>query len=201
MGRAQSYAAAGAAALGLILGINLVKIAEALGSYAPPAGRFKIIDGIKGSVIIDDTYNASPLAMQEALKTLGELKAERKIAMLGDMLEIGKYTLEAHEAMGKLAAETVQILVTVGDKAKFIAESARGAGTSRDSIFEFQDIYGAGKFLQDKIQRGDIILIKGSQGVRLEKVVKEIMAEPEKAGELLVRQNKEWLAKKGIYEK
>lgn len=199
LGKAQSYVAAAAAATGLMFGMNLVKIAEALTAYDPPSGRFKILSGVKETIIIDDTYNASPLAMREALRTLRELGATRKIAVLGDMLEIGKYTLEAHEEVGRIAAKAVQILITVGDKAKFIAESACGAGMPEDSVFNFQDINEAGKFLQEKIREGDVVLLKGSQSVRLEKIVKEIMAEPEKAEKLLVRQNKEWLAKKGLY--
>ena len=201
LGKAQSYAAAAAAATGLMFGLNLVKIAEALAIYSPPPGRFKIIPGIKESTIIDDTYNAAPLAMRGALETLGELDAPRKIAVLGDMLEIGKWTIEAHEEIGRLAAKAVQILITVGEKAKFIAESARGAKMPKDSVFDFFDIYEAGKFLQGLIRAGDVVLVKASQSVRLEKIVKEVMAEPEKAEKLLVRQNKEWLAKKGIYEK
>jgi len=200
LGRAQSYVASAAAAAGLIFGMNLVKIAEALTAYNLPPGRFKIIAGIKETTIIDDTYNASPLAMREALGTLRELGTTRKIAVLGDMLEIGKYTLEAHEEIGRIAAKAVQVLITVGDKAKFIAESARETGMPADSVFDFQDIDEAGKFLQEKIKKGDVVLLKGSQSVRLEKIVKEIMAEPEKAEKLLVRQNKEWLAKRGIYE-
>jgi len=177
-----------------------VEIAEALNRYESLPGRFKIIAGVKSSTVIDDTYNASPLAMQEALDTLRSLKAKRKIAVLGDMLEIGKYTLQAHESIGRLAAKSVDILITIGLRAKFIAEAAIRAGLPKRSIFNFMSVVEAGVFLRNKIQKGDLILIKGSQAVRMEKIVKEIMAEPGRASELLVRQSKVWLHKPGMYD-
>lgn len=200
LGRAQAYSAAVAAGLGLIFGMNLVDIAEALGHYHSPAGRLKVIPGIKDSVIIDDTYNAAPLSTHAALDVLRHIEAKRRIAVLGDMLEIGKYTLEAHEEIGGLAAKSADILVTIGNRAKFIAEGAIKAGKSKKSIYSFLNLKEAGLFVQSKVGKGDVVLVKGSQAVRMEKIVKELMAEPERAGELLVRQNKTWLARKGMYE-
>lgn len=200
LGRAPAYAAAAAAIVGLTFGMNLVKIAEALFEYKSPAGRQKVIKGIKHSLVIDDTYNASPLAVEEALETLKSLKAKRRIAVLGDMLELGKFTLEVHESMGKLVADGIDLLFTVGTRGKIIAESAIKSGLSNKKVFSFNNIYEAGMQIQQKIQKGDLILIKGSQGVRMEKIVKEIMAEPGKARELLVRQNKAWLRKNGLYD-
>ncbi|MDI6734155.1 MAG: Mur ligase family protein [Patescibacteria group bacterium] len=200
LGRVRAYSSAIAAVIGLIFGMNLVKLAEALKHYESPAGRLKLIPGIKESIIIDDTYNASPIAMKEALETFKNIKAKRKIAVLGDMLEIGKYTLQAHEEIGKMAAKIVDFLIVVGIRGKFISESAIRAGFPKKSISVFMSVRDAGLFLQSKIERGDVILIKGSQGVRLEKVVKDVMAEPQDAEKLLVRQNKEWLSKSGLYE-
>jgi UDP-N-acetylmuramoyl-tripeptide--D-alanyl-D-alanine ligase len=200
LGRGMVYSAAAGAAVGLIFGMNLIKIAEALSGYEPPAGRMRLIGGLKGTTIIDDSYNASPIAMREALGTVRLLKAKRKIAVLADMLEIGKYTFEAHEAMGRLAAKTVDILFTVGIRGKIIAETARQAGMKEERIFHFRTVDEAGRTLQIKLQKGDLILVKASQAVRLEKVVKEVMAEPDKAEKLLVRQDKLWLAKPGMYD-
>ncbi|MFA6407182.1 MAG: Mur ligase family protein [Candidatus Paceibacterota bacterium] len=200
LGKAQAYSAAAAAAVGLIFGMNLIKIAEALAYYEAPAGRLKLIQGIRESFLIDDTYNASPLAMQHGLETLKSLNAKRKIAVLGDMLEIGKYTLEAHEEIGRsLKKKGIDILVTIGLRGKLIADAAIHAGFSEKSIFTFMDTDEAGRFLQEKIQKGDLVLVKASQGVRLEKVVEEVMAEPGRAKELLARQNPEWQKKKGLY--
>ena len=89
VGKIQTYTAAAAAAVGIAFGLNLVKISENLSYYKSPPGRMKVIDGLKGSIVIDDTYNSSPLAAEEALDTLGDIKAKRKIAALGDMLELG----------------------------------------------------------------------------------------------------------------
>lgn len=200
LGKTQAYASAAAAAVGLIFGLNLVKISEALTTYEGPPGRMRILPGLKNTVIIDDTYNASPLAMQAALETVGSFKAKRKIGVLGDMLEIGRYTFEAHENIGRLAAKTLNLLLTVGIRGKIIAETAKTAGLAEKNIFHFNTVNEIGPFLQSRLQKGDLILIKASQAVRLEKVVEEIMAEPAKTEKLLVRQNKAWLNKPGIYD-
>lgn len=200
LGRTHAYAAAAAASLGLIYGMNLVKIAEALFYYKPPAGRLRLIRGIKDSFIIDDTYNSSPLAAHEALDTLQLLKAKRKIAVLGDMLELGKYTMEAHEELGWLIPKSADLLMTVGSRAKFIAERAAKSGFSKKKIMSFMNVGEAGLELQRIMKKGDLILVKGSQAVRMEKIVKEVMAEPAKASELLARQSRVWLKKKGLYD-
>lgn len=200
LGRAPAYASAIAAISGLVFGENLVKISGALSRYKTPCGRQRILRGVKRSLIIDDTYNASPLAMNEALATLESLKAKRKIAVLGDMLELGKYTLQAHEEIGRVSADVVDVLFTVGLRGKIIAEAAEKAGLSRKRIFCFVNIYEAGMQLQQKIQNGDLVLIKGSQGVRMERIVKEVMAEPSLAKDLLVRQTRQWLRQQGLYD-
>ena len=201
LGKAQAYSIGAAAVVGLIFGLNLVRIAEALSAYEAPAGRLKLVRGIRESFLIDDTYNAAPTAMHSALETLKSLNAKRKIAVLGDMLEIGKYTLEVHEGVGKLVKKIgIDMLLTVGIRGKLIAEAAIKEGMSDKAVFQFMDIYEATEFLEAKIQKGDLILVKGSQGVRLEKVVKELMAEPARAKELLVRQDAEWVRRKGLYE-
>ena len=201
LGKAQAYSIGAAAVVGLIFGVNLVRIAEALSGYEAPAGRLKLVRGIRESFLIDDTYNAAPTAMHSALETLKSLNARRKITVLGDMLEIGKYTLEVHEGVGKAVKKMgIDMLVTVGIRGKLIAEAAIKEGMSEKSVFQFTDIYEAVEFLESRIQKGDLILVKGSQGVRLEKVIKELMAEPTRAKELLVRQDAEWVRRKGLYE-
>lgn len=173
-GRAQAYAAAAAAAIGVAFGMNLVKISEALSYYQVPARRMKLLVGIKGSYVIDDSYNASPLSMHAALDTLKSLGKARKIAVLGDMLEIGKYTLEAHETMGALAGKFLDILVTVGPRAKFIAESAHSVGLAKKNIHIFETADEAKGSVQDLLKKGDIILVKGSRAIGLDRVVEEI---------------------------
>ncbi|MFA5887001.1 MAG: Mur ligase family protein [Patescibacteria group bacterium] len=193
------YAALAAAAVGLYFELNLVEVAQALNSFSLPAGRMNVLPGIKHTFIIDDTYNSSPEAVVAALDILGRIKTDEaasKYAVLGDMLELGHYTEEGHQIVGrKVAAAKINYLIAVGEKARDIVRGAQAAGLADEHIFYFDKLAEAGHFLQNRIKAGDLILVKGSQGMRLEKIVKEIMAEPEKAGELLVRQGKEWAEK------
>ncbi len=174
-GKAQAYAAAIAACVGLIFDLNLVEISEEISAnYHPAKGRMNLVKGIKDTHIIDDTYNASPISMHEALDTLRDLQAKRKIAVLGDMLELGKYSIEAHESIGQLAGKIVDILVTVGPRGKFIAESAQMAGLAKNKILSFDVAVEAARAVQDLMKQGDLILVKASRAVGLEKVVEEI---------------------------
>ncbi|MBI2639269.1 MAG: hypothetical protein HYW90_00035 [Candidatus Sungbacteria bacterium] len=191
-GKPQVYAAAAACSVGFLFRLNLVEISQALEGYVPPPGRSRFLPGIKGSWIIDDSYNASPESTRAGLELLGKLPARRRISVLGDMLEIGKYTEEAHRVIGDYAAEVCDILFTVGDRAKFIADEAR---VKKTEVFVFDNPTDAGRKLDEILREGDLVLVKGSQAMRLEKTVEEIMAEPERAKELLVRQDEEWRRK------
>jgi UDP-N-acetylmuramoyl-tripeptide--D-alanyl-D-alanine ligase len=194
LGQHQIYSALAASAVGISFNINLVDIAEALKNFQSPKGRMKIIDGIKGTVLIDDSYNSSPTACEAALDVLNKIPSEghKKYAALGDMAELGEYTEEGHYEVGKLAAKTCDYLITVGEAAKMMAEQAKKSGMPEDRVYSFGLPEQAGRFLQERIKQGDFILIKGSQVARMEKVVKELMAEPLRAEELLVRQGKSW---------
>jgi UDP-N-acetylmuramoyl-tripeptide--D-alanyl-D-alanine ligase len=175
-GRAQGYAAGAAACIGLVFGMNLVKISEALKNYKPPTGRMELLPGVKYTNIIDDSYNASPLSTHAALDTLLDLPAKRKIAVLGDMTEIGRYAPEAHEEIGRIASNVVDFLITVGPRAKFIAEGARENGMKNKNILSFDSAEDARKPIQDLIKKGDLVLIKASHIMRLDKIVEEIKA-------------------------
>lgn len=176
LGKSQAYAAAAAASVGVIFGMNLVKISEALREYVPAHGRMELIPAVKGAYVIDDSYNASPLSMNSAVETLKNLPAKRKIAVLGDMLELGKYAMQEHEKIGKLAAMAADILITVGPRAKFIAEGAKAAGMNARRIQSFDLAEQARLPVQDLLRKGDLVLIKGSRAMQLEKVVEEIKA-------------------------
>lgn len=173
-GRVHASAAAAAVSVGLIFGMNLVRISEALEGYVPAASRLQLLPGIKHTLVIDDAYNASPLSMRAALGTLGELPAKRKIAVLGDMLEIGKYTVEAHEQIGAAAKEVADIVITVGARAKFIAEAAKKAGMKKGAIYSFDTAFETCKPLQEMMKPGDLVLVKGSHAMELDKIVAEI---------------------------
>lgn len=193
LGEYQVYSALAAAAVGFSFGLNGVAVSEALKNYKSPPGRMILLPGIKHTSIIDDTYNSSPMAAVAALKLLEKIQvSDKKFAAFGDMMELGAYTEKGHQEVGEKAAEVVDVLVTVGERAKYIAQGARANGMPEDRVFSFGNTLEAGKFIQQRIKSGDIILIKGSQAARMERVVKELMAEPLKAKELLVRQGLEW---------
>jgi len=196
VGRGHVLSALAAACVGIIYGMNLVEVSEALINYKPQPGRMHIIKGIKHTVLIDDSYNSSPKAAQMALMELSQVNLggdNKKYAILGDMLELGDYTEEMHRQVGEEVVKNgIDYLVTVGSKALDIAKGAQAAGMSADKMFDFDKSEEAGRFVQDRMAKGDILLIKGSQGVRMEKIVKEVMAEPLRAGELLCRQGEEW---------
>jgi UDP-N-acetylmuramoyl-tripeptide--D-alanyl-D-alanine ligase len=173
-GKSQAMATAAASSVGILFGMNLVEISEAVLNYTPAPSRMNLIKGMKDTLIIDDSYNASPLSMFSALETLENLPAKRKVAVLGDMFEIGKYTIEAHENVGTMAGKFLDLLVTVGERAKFIAESARIAGMKKNNIFSFDTASDAKTFVQNLIKTGDLILIKGSHSMNLTEVVEEI---------------------------
>lgn len=191
LGKAQAYASAAAALVGLHFGMNMVEVSQGLAHYQGVAGRLRVLEGIKDTVIIDDTYNAAPAAMHLALDTLQECSAPRKIAVLGDMLELGKYSVQAHQAVGNKVGGLVHMLVCVGEKAKFIADAAENQMDPKN-IFTFHTSSDAKEKVQELLLPGDLVLVKGSQGMRMEKIVEEIMAEPERKSELLVRQSKKW---------
>lgn len=193
VGETHVYPILAAVGVALRQGINLVQIKDAFEKHDTPPGRMRLVEGKGGSTIIDDTYNASPVATEEALKTLRAVEGfSRKIAVLGDMLELGKFTEEEHKKIGEKIPGTADLLITVGIKARGIREGAEALGTNADRIFSFDNSKEAAKFVGDIVRGGDIILVKGSQSIRMEKIVEALMAHPEDAKKLLVRQERAW---------
>ena len=186
-------------AVGTFYGINLVESAEALQKIKPLPGHMRPLLGIKNSLIIDDTYNSSPDAAKSAIEVFASLQKNpdgKKIVALGDMLELGPETEHAHREIGfKVVEHGIDFLITVGESSKRTASAAVEAGMSENNVASFASSVEAGLFIQEKIKNHDQILIKGSQGSRMEKIVKEIMAEPLEAKNLLVRQDDYWLKK------
>ena len=153
----------------------------------------RLISGIKDTMIIDDSYNSSPVAAEVALQTLKKVEAKRKIVALGDMRELGSYAKEEHQKLGKSVATVADILITVGPLSRDTVQGALDAGMDEKNIFQFDDSQKAGKFLETILKEGDIVLVKGSQNtIFMERLVLEIMKHPERAEELLVRQEEEW---------
>jgi UDP-N-acetylmuramoyl-tripeptide--D-alanyl-D-alanine ligase len=195
LGKPRVYAALAAMAVAEAAGVPQEAAAEALKRWEPPPGRMRIIPGIKDSMIIDDTYNSSPAAAHSALEMLGEIKGfKQKIAILGDMLELGRFSKEAHIDVGKRAARSATLLCTVGLRARAIAETALDNGLTDLQVRQYEqgESARAGKELEPLLDKNTIVLVKGSQSMRMEKAVEEIMAEPARASELLVRQDVDW---------
>ncbi len=196
LGRPRVYAALAALAAARSIGVDIVSASAGLAAWVPAPGRMRLLPGLRGSIIIDDTYNSSPAAALAALDTLASIQnGGKKIAVLGDMLELGKYSAGAHRTVGERAAACTDLLATVGFRARAIGEAALDAGMPDINVrkYEQNESVRAGKELEPELQEGDIVLIKGSQSMRMERTVLEIMAEPEKASDSLVRQDPEWL--------
>ncbi len=193
LGVQNAYNFAAALAIGTLFDISLEDGAEQLQDYVTPPGRMKVIRGIENSTLIDDTYNSSPVACELALQTLQELTCKgRKIAVLADMLELGKFSVREHEHIGQTVASKADILFTLGVRSRKIAENAQENGMPEKCIFQYDSIDELLPDLKAFVKQNDFILVKGSQGMRAEKIVKGLMAEPQKASELLVRQDLFW---------
>lgn len=192
----QIYAALAAAAVGITYKVNLIDIASALENYFSPAGRMNLIPGINGSYIFDDSYNASPASTEAALEVVSEFPAKRKIAVLGDMLELGR---EMEDGYRKVAQKIFDLKIDsffgIGERMEMAVKELMKLGYPAKNIYYFENHELAVTKLKSEMRLGDLILVKGSQGMRMEKIVEEIMAQPGKASEWLCRQNKEWKEK------
>lgn len=192
-GAHAASSALAALAVAEVVKVNVLDAISALEMLQPAPGRLRFIAGINNSTILDDTYNSSPVALHAALETLQEIKTPgRKIAVLGDMLELGVYSEEEHKKAGRHVATVCEYLFAVGSFARVYEEGARQGGMKQDKIKCFDDARTAGSALERIVESHDVILIKGSQSLRMERAVMEVMREPEHAPELLVRQDPEW---------
>jgi len=169
LGRHSVHTALRAAAVGIVEGLTWQEIIE--GMSAPSSQlRLVAVPGPRGSTLLDDTYNASPPSMLAALNLLDELEG-RKIAVLGDMLELGDYEREGHEKVGLRAMEVADILITVGPRGRIIGETALRWGMPADRVHILEDNAAAIRLLESLVQPGDVILIKGSRAMRMEEIV------------------------------
>jgi UDP-N-acetylmuramyl pentapeptide synthase len=196
LGRTHVYPVLVACAVAHANGIDFATAAQRCSMGTPAPGRMRILEGVRGSTIIDDSYNASPGAMHAALDTLAECEGSgRTIALLGDMRELGEHSERAHREVGEHAAQVASLLITVGEESTVLAESAIAAGLNPDRVtmFGYGEADKAGAMVAREIRESDMLLVKGSQNnIRLERAVELVMAHPEEAKELLVRQEREW---------
>jgi UDP-N-acetylmuramoyl-tripeptide--D-alanyl-D-alanine ligase len=186
---------AAAYACGDMLGLQPEKLADALGQIEPMAGRMQVLRGVKNSTIIDDTYNASPEAVKAALDVMYTLDAPQKIAVLGNMNELGDYSERAHQEIGTYCrSDHLDMVVVIGpDAERCLKPAAQANGVT---VHAFATPFEVGDYLQDHIKLDGLVLCKGSQnGVYLEEAVKLILHNPEDITKL-VRQSDEWLRRK-----
>ncbi len=192
----QVNAALAGISVGIAMKINLVEAAQGLEKISLPLGRLNIVEGIKNSIIIDDTYNASPVSTVAALGVLRELRSSRKVAVLGDMLELGEETENGHRAVAKAALESgASLILLVGKRMKLAEEELKSRRSGEFEFELFDNPVDAGMRLRELAAPGDLILVKGSQGMRMEKVAEQVIADPLLTEEKICRQSKEWKEK------
>ncbi|MCH8741925.1 hypothetical protein IH779_03425 [Patescibacteria group bacterium] len=177
-GKEQIYGVLAAVVCGVIFDFNLVEVSQALKFYKGLPGKMRLMKGIKNSWLLDDSATSSVFSMIEALEILGkiEIGQKKKIAVLGDILGIGKYTIEAHEVIGEKVAKSANLLFTIGSRAKFIAQGAKNNGFPEESIFQFDDTGRMLSALKTEIKEKDLVLIDGSTEIRMDQIVQEIQA-------------------------
>ncbi len=179
LGRGFAYAFLAAISSGIALEMNLVECLEALEDYKGLPGRLNLLAGIKNSYVINDSYNASPLAVENALLLMTDLSSNKKVFVFGDMKELGTFSEKAHRLVAKNIIETkIDRVVLIGEKVKFTAESLERQGFDKNKIFQFKDSNEARLRVQDIILPGDLILVKGSNSMKLNIIVKEVAFDP-----------------------
>jgi UDP-N-acetylmuramoyl-tripeptide--D-alanyl-D-alanine ligase len=169
IGQHSVHTALRAAAVGLMEDLTWQEIIDGL-HQGHTQLRLTAVRSESGALLLDDTYNASPESMLAALNLLAELDGH-KVAVLGDMLELGPYEKQGHEMVGVRAAEVADALVTVGTLGHLIASAARKAGMLPARIKEFEDTTGAIPYLQKTLLEKDVVLVKGSHGIHMERIV------------------------------
>jgi alanine racemase len=193
--------------VGRYCGVSVEEIGHALRDFGPLAGRLRAIQGPSQTTLLDDTHNACPASMLAGLEALRALPAGQRIAILGDMLNLGDFAEEGHRLVGIKAAACVDYLITRGEKAIGIAEAAQQAGLSRERIIATATPEDAAQVAQRLLtlplnapleeqdqdqQHTRTVLVKGSEEMRMERVTERLMAHPECAPEELVRQTPGW---------
>lgn len=196
VGQHVQKALAAAVAVAHVLGLEIESPEKVLAKIEPMHGRMRLFEGINGSQIIDDTYNnVSPLPVKAALDVLYDWPASKRIAVLGNMNELGRYSKDAHIEVGQYCdPKRLDLIITIGpDSSLYIADEARKKGCE---VVSFESPYEVGEYLKTKLDKNTVVLLKGSQNrVYLEEAVKKVLANLSDIKNL-VRQSDAWLNKK-----
>jgi UDP-N-acetylmuramoyl-tripeptide--D-alanyl-D-alanine ligase len=188
----QLYSICAAVSVGTELDMTTTAVDKGIRSLKPVSGRMQHLNGLSGTLILDDTYNASPEAMIGALDTLYRMNASQKIAILGNMNELGKYSENEHKRIGEYCdPHEISFIATIGpDANKYLAPAAAARGCL---VKAFDNPIDAGKFVKERLRQDTVVLVKGSQNnVFAEEAVKQLLALPADSAKL-VRQSKYWM--------
>mgnify|MGYP001609391750 FL=1 len=173
LGRHSVHTALRATAVGLVEKLSWEEISAGLSEASTAQFRLEAVPGPNGSTIIDDTYNSSPDSALAALNLLSELNG-RRIAVLGDMLELGAAEDQSHRLVGRRASDVADLLVAVGPRSRIIAEEAQNVGMPAQSVLWIEEATDVIPVLEQTIVEGDMVLIKGSYGMRMDRIVAAI---------------------------
>jgi UDP-N-acetylmuramoyl-tripeptide--D-alanyl-D-alanine ligase len=175
IGRHSVHTVLRAAAVGLIEGLTWNQIISGL-QLGTAQLRLVAVHSTNGALLLDDTYNASPESTLAALNLLADLEGQ-KIAVLGDMLELGPYEKQGHQMVGLRAAQVVNRLITVGCRGRLISDAARQAGLHNSAINHFETVEEVVDYLKDHLNKGDVVLVKGSHGMRMDRIISTLEIE------------------------
>jgi len=179
-GQHNVFNALAAAAAALVLDVPLDKVVAGLKNFVPIQGRMNFFPLPCGGILLDDSYNSNPLSVTAALDALAGLKGQgRRVAVLGDMLELGEEAAQLHQQVGGRAAEVADLLIAVGDFAKDVCRGAAAAGMPVEKLVVVADAEQAAEYLHEKQRSGDRILVKGSRGVKLDRLADALRAASE----------------------
>jgi alanine racemase len=192
IGSHHAYTVLAAIAVGSLYSVAWEGIVDVLEELRPGPGRLNRLEGVGGSIILDDTYSANPASMLAGLETLADYPAERRIAVLGGMSQLGAYALTGHGRAAQAAAAFVDFLVTHGERGEWIARAAEEAGLPSDRVMVTYTAADAARCLREQLGPGDVVLVKGDIDTRMEQVVGELLAHPERDSRCLVRQEPGW---------
>jgi UDP-N-acetylmuramoyl-tripeptide--D-alanyl-D-alanine ligase len=174
LGKHFAYAAAAACAVGLAFGLSLSEISRRLAGFKLPEGRAQLLRGKKGEQVIHDAYNANPASVAAALEVLSTFETNgKKIAVLGDMLELGSAEVAGHKEIGKVAARTADLLLAVGSNGKIIGDEAQKYMPGQN-IYWLPNSEVAAIALENLTKEGDVVLVKGSKAMKMRKVVERL---------------------------
>ncbi len=187
LGRHQAYTVLAAIAVGLAYQVPWDRILDTMEELCPGPGRLQALAAVGGATLLDGSASASPTTALQALSTLADYPARRRIAVLGDMARLGGYAVQGHHEVGRAAAAFVDLLVTKGERAAWIAEAAGQAGLSPQQICVTYTDQDAARYLRPQLGPGDVVLVKGDVEARMEEVVRELLANPSDAARLVVR--------------